>query len=266
MRQDKVTVLTLQNMKKTKEKIAMVTCYDYSFAKILDSTLVDILLVGDSLGMVIMGYENTIPVNMYEIVHHIRAVLKGTTRAMVVADLPFLSYQISTSDAIRNAGLLLKTGAHGVKLEGGKEIVETISSLVHSGIPVMGHLGLTPQHLHRLGGYIIQGKNEESHRKLIEDALALEQAGVFSIVLEGIKTHVAREITEKLSVPTIGIGAGPYCDGQVLVLYDLLGLYGDITPKFVKRYAQLQETVKSAIEEFCKDVKEGSFPSKEHSY
>jgi 3-methyl-2-oxobutanoate hydroxymethyltransferase len=263
----KVTKNTLLNMKRKGEKIAALTSYDYLSTKILDEGGIDLILVGDSLGMVIMGYENTLPVTMEEMIHHLKAVTRARPRALVAGDLPFMSYQASVEDAVRNAGRLVKEGgAESVKLEGGERYVPVIEAIVQASIPVVGHLGLTPQSLYQLGGYKIQGKDEESAERLYQDALSLEKAGCFSIVLEGIPWQLARRITQGVSIPTIGIGAGSYCDGQVLVLYDMLGIHEGTLPRFVKEYGDIGEQMKRAVSQYISDVKEGIFPSMEHSY
>jgi len=254
-------------MKQDGKKITMLTAYDYSTAALLDQVGIDILLVGDSLGMVVLGYETTLPVTMEEMLHHTRAVARASKRAMVVGDMPFMSYQVSTEQALENAGRFLKEAdAHAVKLEGGVEIVDTVKRLVDSGIPVMGHLGLTPQSIHQLGGYGVQGKEDEAAKKMIDDAIALEEAGIFSLVLECVPTALAKDITEQISVPTIGIGAGVYCDGQVLVTHDLLGIFEKFVPKFVKRYVELNKPIKEAVNRFIEEVKQGKFPGPEHSF
>ncbi|HAA89809.1 MAG: 3-methyl-2-oxobutanoate hydroxymethyltransferase [Thermoanaerobacterales bacterium 50_218] len=263
----RVTTATLQEMKKRGEKITLLTAYDYPTARLLDEAGIDILLVGDSVGNVVLGYENTLPVTMEEMIHHTKAVARGAKRAMVVGDMPFLSYQISISEAIRNAGRFLQeAGAQAVKLEGGKERAETVRALVETGIPVMGHIGLTPQSVHQLGGYRVQGRSEEAAKKLLEDALALEEAGIFSLVLECVPAPVAQMITSKLRIPTLGIGAGPFCDGQVLVTHDLLGLYGGRVPKFVKQYIRLYDQMLEAVRSFREEVRDGVFPGPEHCY
>lgn len=262
----RVTVNALKEMKERKERITMLTAYDYLMAKILDECGVEILLVGDSLGMVVLGYENTLPVSFEDVLYHTRAVARGAQRAMVVADMPFLTYQVNKEEALRNAGLYLKEGgAQGVKMEGGVEMAETIEKVVKAGIPVMGHIGLTPQAVHQLGGFKVQGGDVEKAKKLIEDAKALDEAGVFSLVLECVPYPLAKRITELVSVPTIGIGAGPYCDGQVLVIQDLLG-FSERVPKFVKKYASLKNEVEKAVKDYIGEVKEEKFPQLEHSY
>lgn len=262
----KITVLDIGKMKREGEKIPVLTAYDYSMAKILDEAGVPIILIGDSAGMVFAGYKNTLSVTMDEIRYHTRAVANGTKNAMIVADMPFLSYQTSVEDAKRNAGLLVQEGAEAVKLEGGVVVADTISAIIDMGVPVMGHIGLTPQAIHRMGGYKVQGKEKRQRKRLFDDARAVEKAGAFSIVLEGMPSDLAREITEAISIPTIGIGAGPHCDGQVLVIHDVLGLYDNIKPRFIKRYANLKEIISSAVNVYVEDVKKGRFPGKEHSF
>jgi len=263
----KVTKNTLINMKKKGEKIAALTAYDYLSAKILDNAGIDLILVGDSLGMVVLGYDNTIPVTVEEVIHHLKAVSRAKPKALVVGDLPFMSYQASVEDAVRNAGRLVKEGgAESVKLEGGERYVPVIEAIVQASIPVVGHLGLTPQSLYQFGGYKVQGKDEESAERLFKDALSLEKAGCFAIVLECIPWQLAKRITEGVSIPTIGIGAGPYCDGQVLVMNDMLGVYENQLPKFVKTYDEIGERMKKAFESYIKDVKEGKFPTFDNSY
>ncbi|HBR18016.1 MAG: 3-methyl-2-oxobutanoate hydroxymethyltransferase [Deltaproteobacteria bacterium RIFCSPLOWO2_12_FULL_43_16] len=253
-------------MKGEGEKIPVLTAYDYTMAKILDEAGVPIILIGDSAGMVFAGYKNTLSVTMDEIRYHTRAVANGTKNAMIVADMPFLSYQTSVEDAKRNAGLLVQEGAEAVKLEGGVVVADTISAIIDMGVPVMGHIGLTPQAIHRMGGYKVQGKEKKQRKRLFDDARAVEKAGAFSVVLEGMPSDLAREITEAISLPTIGIGAGPHCDGQVLVIHDILGLYDNIKPRFIKRYANLKELISSAVNVYVEDVKKGRFPGKEHSF
>jgi len=262
----RVTTETFRRKKTAGEKIVMVTAYDFPFARLVDEAGVDGILVGDSLGMVVLGYETTIPVTMEEILHHTRAVLRGARRALVVADLPFLSYQTGEEEALRNAGSLLKAGAAAVKLEGGREYAGMVKRMVTAGIPVMGHLGLTPQSIHEFGGYGLRAKEAASAVKLLEDALALAEAGVFAIVLEKIPREVAAEVTARCPVPTIGIGSGPDCDGQVLVLHDLLGLYEEFKPRFVKRYAELGAAVREAVGRYVSEVRGGEFPGPEHAW
>lgn len=267
MASDKVTVPGIMKMKEKGEKITSLTAYDYSFARILDAAGIDILLVGDSLGSVIQGQENTLPVTLEEVIYHTRAVVRGRQRALVVADMPFLTFQVSIEEAKRNAGRILQgSGAEAVKLEGGVEMLETIEAIAQIGVPVMGHVGLTPQSLHRFGGYRVQGKEKNQREKIIQDALAVEEGGAFSIVLEGIPMDLAEEITRRLSIPTIGIGAGVHCDGQVLVVHDMLGLFDMYTPKFVKKYADLRGIISEAVRNYVAEVKESQFPDEEHSF
>lgn len=260
---DKVTVPEIQRKKGQGEKITMLTAYDTPMARILDECGVDMLLVGDSVGSVMAGYPNTLPVTVDEMIYHTRAVVKGVQRALVVIDMPFMSYQVSIEEAKRNAGRMIKeSGAEAVKLEGGASMAETIRAIVDIDIPVMGHIGLTPQSIHRLGGYKVQRQRE----KLLEDAQAVEEAGAFAVVLECVPEEIAREITERLSIPTIGVGAGPHCDGQVLVIHDLLGLLGDFRPRFVKRYVDLTAIISQAVKDYIREVKEGIFPGQEHTF
>lgn len=263
----RLTIPKLQKMKVAGEKIAMVTCYDYSFAKRIDQTGIDIVLVGDSLGMVIQGHENTLPVTLNDILYHTAAVARGLTRPLLVADMPFMSYQAEFGQALKNAGHLMKKGnAQSVKLEGGTEVAELVYRMSRVGVPVMGHIGLEPQKIHRYGGYKIQGKGAAEERELQKDAKALEEAGCWSVVLEGIPLEVAEKITHALKIPTIGIASGPHCDGQVLVLYDLLGMDPEFRPRFVKKYADLSDLVPTALKEYVGEVKSGKFPDEEHSY
>lgn len=261
-----ITALEIQKMKTEGKKISMLTAYDFLMAKILDEAGVDIILVGDSVGNVLLGYENTLPVTMDEMIHHTRTVSRGCSRAMVVGDMPFMSYQTSLGDALFNAGRFLKeAGAQAVKLEGGAGIKDIIKALTQIGIPVMAHVGLTPQSCHQLGGFKVQGKGNEEAHKIIDDALAVEEAGAFSIVLEAIPRQLASEISRKLTIPTIGIGAGPDCDGQVLVTHDMLGLTGR-SPRFVKKFADLGLATKEAVTQYLIEVKQGSFPADEHCF
>lgn len=263
----RVTTATVREMKRKGEKITMLTAYDYPTAVVLDEAGIDILLVGDSLAMVVLGYDSTLPVTMEEMIHHTKAVVRGTKRAMVVGDMPFMSYQASVADAVRNAGRFLQEGgAQAVKLEGGREVAETVLKITQSGIPVMAHLGLTPQSVHQLGGYKVQGKEEKVAKKIMEDAKILEEAGAFSLVLECVPKGLAEEITKNLSIPTIGIGAGVHCDGQVLVVHDMLGLFERFTPKFVKKYANLNVQIKEAVKTYIDEVKKGTFPDDAHSF
>ena len=251
---------------KGKSKLVMLTAYDFISAKILSEASVDIILVGDSLGNVILGYPNTIPVTMEEMLIHVAAVRRGAPKAFVVADMPFLSYQCGVDKAVENAGSFLKVGANAVKIEGGIEVANIIKKIVDFGIPVMGHLGLTPQYVNQIGGYKVQGGSKKSKEKLLRDAIALQEAGVFSIVLELIVEETSKEITNAVKIPTIGIGSGRFCDGQVIVLHDLLGLIPSFKPKFAKRYANLFEVSKKAVTEFIEDVKNGAFPSDENVF
>jgi len=257
-----VRVPDLEAKKRRGEKIAMLTAYDYTMARLLDRAGIDVLLVGDSLGMVVLGYETTLPVTLDAMVHHTRAVSRGAQRALVVADMPFLTYQVSVPEAVRNAGRLIQLGgAAGVKIEGGGAVVEAAARLVEVGIPVMGHLGLVPQSVHQLGGYRQQARLEADAEQLLADAHALEEAGAFAVVLESIPAEVAKAVTAELRIPTIGIGAGPYCDGQVLVSYDMLGLSQDAVPPFVKRYADLGEQTVSAAKTYAGDVRASRYPA-----
>lgn len=263
----RITVSQLKEMKQKGEKIAMLTAYDYPTAKIIDEVGIPLILVGDSLGMVVLGYESTIPVTMEEMLHHTKAVVRGAKRAMVIGDMPFMSYHISTDEALRNAARFIQEGgAQAVKLEGGVTVVEKVSRLVSCGIPVMGHIGLTPQSIHQLGGFKVQGKTPEAAKRLLEDALALEEAGAFAIVLEAVPAQLARLITQRLSIPTIGIGAGVYCDGQVQVVSDILGSFTDFVPKHAKQYVKLTEIIKQAVTQYYGEVKAGAFPTEKQSY
>ena len=264
---DKVTIHTLKRFKQVGQKICMVTAYDATFARILDDAGADVMLVGDSLGMVVQGNDSTLPVTMDQMLYHCRAVTRGARRAHVVGDMPFMSYQTSQQEAVRNAGRLVAEGGAGsVKLEGGEEFAETIQQIVRASIPVMGHLGLTPQSVHRMGGYVVQGRDHEQARKIYNDAIALEQAGCYAVVLEGIPLELAKQVTQRLSIPTIGIGAGVHCDGQVLVCYDLLGMNPDFKPKFVKAYADLYGNIRGAAETFFTEVRGEQFPDESHSF
>ncbi|HSP32981.1 MAG TPA: 3-methyl-2-oxobutanoate hydroxymethyltransferase [Thermoanaerobaculia bacterium] len=256
----KVTVPQIRGMKAS-QRIAMLTAYDYPSARIADSAGADILLVGDSLAMVVLGYPDTLSVTVEDMLHHTRAVVRGTQRALVVGDMPYLSYHINVEETVRNAGKFIHAGAHAVKIEGGKPSrINVVRAFVDAEIPVMGHIGLTPQSINALGGFKVQGKAFEDARRLIDEANALEGAGCFSLVLECVPAELASFITEKLSIPTIGIGAGPHCDGQVLVYHDVLGLYDGHTPKFVRKYAHMADDMKAALENFMSDVREGKFP------
>lgn len=267
MKNEKVTVPGVRARKRSGPKIAMLTAYDATMARLLDEGGADILLVGDSLGMVVQGLPNTLPVTLDEICYHGRAVARGTRRAQVVGDMPFMSFQVSAEKALEAAGKLMKEGGvEAVKLEGGESVAEHVHRITSVGIPVMGHVGLMPQSVHAMGGFRVQGKAEDDALRVIADARALEQAGAYAIVLEGIPSELARRITEAVDVPTIGIGAGPHCDGQVLVCYDFLGMYRDLAPKFVKRFAELGEAVVSATAAYVDEVRAGSFPAAEHSF
>ncbi|MDE7432987.1 MAG: 3-methyl-2-oxobutanoate hydroxymethyltransferase [Lachnospiraceae bacterium] len=263
----KNTVATFRKAKEEGKKISMLTAYDYSTAGLMDAAGIDGILVGDSLGNVILGYEDTISVTMEDMIHHGAAVARGAKNALVVIDLPFMSYQASVYDAVTNAGRLMKEGrANAVKLEGGREIVPQIQAIVQAGIPVMGHLGLTPQSINAFGGYKVQGKDESAAGKLLEDAKAIEEAGAFAVVLECVPAALAELVSKKISIPTIGIGAGAGCDGQILVYQDMLGMYSDFTPKFVKRYGEIGTAMKAAFKAYIEEVCQGSFPAEEHSY
>ena len=263
----KKSVLTFRNAKQKNERLKMLTAYDYSTAKLIDASGIDSVLVGDSLGMVMLGYEDTLSVTMEDMIHHTKAVARGVKDALVVSDLPFMSYQTSVYDAVVNAGRLIKEGrAQAVKLEGGLEVCPQIKAIVEASIPVMAHLGLTPQSVNAFGGFKVQGKDEEAARSLIEQAKAVEAAGAFAVVLECIPAKLAELITKNISIPTIGIGAGNGCDGQVLVYQDMLGLYSDFTPKFVKRYAEIGPQMENAIEDYISEVKSGAFPAAEHTF
>jgi len=261
------TILDIKKMKMQGEKITMLTAYDYGMAAILDESDIDILLVGDSLGNVVLGYDSTLPVTMEDMIHHTKAVSRAVKNAMIVADMPFLSYQVSLESALTNAGRFLKEAdAQAVKLEGGREFAEIVHKMTYAGIPVMAHLGLTPQSVHQLGGYKVQGKKEDAAEIMMQDAKILEEAGAFSLVLECVPEKLAADITRSLSIPTIGIGAGVHCDGQVLVVNDMLGMYDRMTPKFVKKYAHLNLEIKKAVKTYITEVKTGNFPDSEHSF
>jgi len=253
-------------MKSKKEKIVMITAYDYSTAKLVDEAGIPFILVGDSLAMVMLGYESTIPVTMDEMIHHTKAVVRGTKQALVVGDMPFMTYHTNITDALRNAARFIQEGgAQAIKLEGGVTVAETVKRIVECGIPVMGHIGLTPQSIHQLGGHKVQGKTPEAAKQLLKDAQALEQAGAFAVVLELVPAPLSKLITQKLGIPTIGIGAGPDCDGQVQVISDLLGLFSDFVPKHAKQYAKLAGTIKTALADYITEVKAGKFPTATHS-
>jgi len=261
------TITEIKEMKKKQEKIAMLTAYDYVTAKIVDEAGVPLILVGDTLGMVILGYESTIPVTMEEMIHHTKAVVRGTEKALIIGDMPFMTYHISVSDALHNAAKFIQEGgAQAVKLEGGEVVAEKVRRLVDCGIPVMGHIGLTPQSKHQLGGFKARGKEAEEARKLLNDARILEEAGAFAIVLECTPALLSKLITQKLTIPTIGIGAGPDCDGQVQVVSDMLGLFTDFVPRHAKQYARLAGEIKTAVSSYISEVKSLSFPTMEHSY
>jgi 3-methyl-2-oxobutanoate hydroxymethyltransferase len=262
----RVTAPAVRAMKGAR-RIGMITAYDFPSAKIADAAGADIILVGDSLGMVVLGYPDTLSVTVADMIHHTRAVVRGATTSLIVGDMPYLSYHLSVEESVRNAGRFIQAGAHAVKVEGGKPArIRTIEAILDAEIPVMGHIGLTPQSVNALGGFKLQGKNVDDARRLIDEAVAIEQAGCFSLVLECVPTELAHIITEKISIPTIGIGAGPHCDGQVLVFHDLLGLYDAHTPKFVRRYAEIGAEMKSAIEKYLADVRDGRFPNDAESF
>jgi len=267
MKNQPVTVPAITARKNSEKKITALTAYDFSFAKLLDTTAIDILLVGDSLGMVSQGHENTLSVTLEDVLYHTRSVKRGAHRALVVADMPFMSYQVSVEQAVTNAGRLIQEGhAAAVKLEGGARMADRAHAIVQAGIPVMGHVGLTPQSVHQFGGYKVQGKTFLDSKQIKQDAKDLQKAGAFSLVLEGMPEELAGEITQDLEIPTIGIGAGSKCDGQILVIHDLLGLNPDFAPKFVKHYAQLADVIQNAVSEFIGEVHSEAFPGPEHSY
>ena len=263
----RISIHNIQAMKLRGEKIAMLTAYDYPTAKLIDSVDIPIILVGDSLGMTVLGYESTVPVTMDDMLHHTRAVVRGSQNALIVADMPFMSYQTGASDAIRNAGRFLQeAGAQAVKLEGGAPVVEIVRALVSFGIPIMGHLGLTPQSINQLGGHKVQGKTPAAAVRLMSDAAALQEAGAFAVVLECVPAALGKLVTERLSIPTIGIGAGPYCDGQVQVLSDLLGLDPDFSPRHAKQYAHLAQEIQDAVKCYQREVQAGDFPTARESF
>jgi 3-methyl-2-oxobutanoate hydroxymethyltransferase len=263
----KITIPDILKKKTEGKKISMLTAYDFPFAQVADQAGIDMVLVGDSLGMVVQGQDSTLPVTMDEMIYHTRMVARAAKTAMIVGDMPFLSYQAGIEDAVRNAGRFLKEGgAEVVKLEGGSQMAKVIRAIVDAGIPVVAHIGLTPQYLHMLGGFKVQGKDDAAREKLLADAQAVQDAGAFSVVIEAVPASLGKEITEKLRVPTIGIGAGPDCDGQVLVIHDLLGLFDRFTPKFVKKYANLREQALSAVRQYRQEVETGIFPSTEQSF
>ena len=264
---NRISITDLKAKKKRGERIVMMTCYDYPSARLLEAADVDILFIGDTLGMTVLGYDSTIPVTMDEMLHHTKAVVRGSSSAHVLADMPFMSYQTSPEDALRNAGRLLKEGgAQSVKLEGGVRVAETVRFIVDAGIPVMGHIGLTPQSINQLGGYRVQGKTPASAVRLVNDAVALEQAGAYAIVLECVPLELAKTITARLAIPTIGIGAGPHCDGQVQVFHDLLGLFDGFVPRHAKRYADLGTQITEAVRAYANEVRQGSFPTEKESF
>ena len=263
----RVTIAEIKEMKQRSEKIPMLTAYDYTTAKTVDEAGVPLILVGDSLGMVMLGYESTIPVTMEEMLHHTRAVVRGARRALIIGDMPFMTYHISVSDALHNAARFIQEGgAQAVKLEGGQIVAEKVRRFVECGIPVMGHIGLTPQSIHQLGGFKVQGKTEEAAEGLFKDACVLEEAGAFAIVLECVPAPLSKLITQRVTIPTIGIGAGPDCDGQVQVISDILGLYSDFVPKHAKQYVKLAEEIKTAVANYMAEVKSVSFPTAKESY
>jgi len=267
MERKKITPVDIQAMKREGRKITMLTAYDYPMALLEDRAGIDIILVGDSLAMTVLGYENTLPVTMDEMIHHTKAVARGAKHALILGDMPFMSYNCSEREAILNAGRFMKeAGADAVKLEGGVSVKETIRAIVKAGIPVMGHIGLTPQTISMLGGFKVQGKDAKGAQKIIDDALQLEEAGAFSVLLEAVPAPIAKMVTERLSVPTIGIGAGVHCDGQVLVVHDMLGLFDRFTPKFAKRYINLSEPILKAFESYIDEVRSGAFPTDQHSF
>lgn len=267
MDRKKVTITDLQNKKRDGKKFTMLTAYDYPMARIVDDAGIDAILVGDSLGMVVLGYDSTVPVTMDEMIHHAKAARRGTKYALLVGDMPFMSYQISKEEAIRNAGRFMKeAGCDAVKLEGGDEVLDVTKAIVDAGIPVLGHLGLTPQTISKLGGFKIQGKTAEAAKSILDQALKLERAGCFAIVLECVPDEVAKMITEKLSIPTIGIGAGSYCDGQVLVTNDMVGIFDRFVPKFVKQYIKLAPMILESFKKYKDEVERGLYPDEEHSF
>jgi 3-methyl-2-oxobutanoate hydroxymethyltransferase len=262
----RLTIKKIQDMKKAGEKITMLTAYDYSTAKIVDEAGVNLILVGDSLGIVMLGHESTVPVTLEEMLLHTKSVVRGTKNALIIGDMPFMTYQINADEAMRNAGRFMQeTGCQSVKLEGGTTVANTIRRIVDAGIPVMGHIGLTPQSINQLGGYRVQGKTPDAARRLLDDALAVQQAGAFAIVLELVPMQLAKVITSRLSIPTIGIGAGPYCDGEVQVIHDMLGWFTDFVPKHTKQYAMLADTIKTAVSSYVNEVKSGTFPTAENT-
>jgi 3-methyl-2-oxobutanoate hydroxymethyltransferase len=267
MERKKITPVDIQAMKKQGKKMTMLTAYDYPMALLEDRAGIDIILVGDSLAMTVLGHENTLPVTMDEMIHHTKAVVRGAKHCLIVGDMPFMSYNTSEREAILNAGRLMKeAGADAVKLEGGASVKDVVRAIVKGGIPVMGHIGLTPQTISMLGGFKVQGRDAQAAQKIIDDALSLEDAGAFSVVLEAVPAPIAKMVTERLTVPTIGIGAGVHCDGQVLVVHDMLGLFDRFTPKFAKRYVNLSEQILKAFEAYREEVLQGTFPTDQHSF
>ncbi len=267
MERKKITPVDVQAMKREGKRIAMLTAYDYPTALLEDRAGIEIILVGDSLAMTVLGYENTLPVTMEAMIHHTQAVTRGAKYALIIGDMPFMSYNTSEKDAIFNAGRFMKEGGAGaVKLEGGANVKETVRAIVKAGIPVMGHIGLTPQTISMLGGFKVQGKDAQGAQKIIDDALSLEDAGAFSVLLEAVPAPIAKRVTERLTVPTIGIGAGVHCDGQVLVVHDMLGLFDRFTPKFAKRYVNLSELMLKAFDSYREEVMKGTFPTDQHSF
>jgi 3-methyl-2-oxobutanoate hydroxymethyltransferase len=266
-RPEKVTTQTVVDMKRRGEKISMLTAYDFTMAGIIDSAGVDVILVGDSASNVMAGFDTTVPMTLDHMIYHTSCVVRGVEKALVIADLPFMSYQVTAKEALISAGRMMKeAGAHAIKLEGGKTITATVRRIVDAGIPVMGHLGLTPQSIYKFGTYKVRAKEEKEAEELLRDAKELEQAGVFSIVLEKIPSALAKKVTESVAVPTIGIGAGPHCDGQVLVLHDMLGLNKDFSPRFLRRYTDLHTSMTEAVGSYIKDVKRGDFPNEDEQY
>jgi len=264
---DKVTILDFKRKKNNGEKITMLTAYDYPMAKLVDAAGIDVVLVGDSLGMTVLGYDSTTYVTMEDMIHHCKAVRRGVKRAFLIGDMPFMSYQASCEDAVRNAGRFVKeAGCEAIKIEGGREVVSRVEAIDDAGIPVLGHIGLTPQSANKLGGYKVQGKDAQTAKKLLTDAIALEKAGCFALILECIPAKLAKKITEKLRIPTIGIGAGRYCSGQVLVTHDLAGYFDKFVPKFVKKYADISPLILDAVVKFKQETESGSFPGEEHSF
>ncbi len=267
MADKRLTTLALKEMKQKNEKIAMITAYDYPTAQLVDEAGAETILVGDSLGNVVLGYKDTLSVTLDDMIHHGSAAVRGSERALVIVDMPFLTYQVNAEDALRNAGRIIQqTGAQAVKVEGGLEIIDAVKSMTQTGIPVVGHLGLTPQSVGQLGGYRVQGRDPTVARKIIEDAFALEAAGAFMVVLECVPWQLAKIVTEKLSIPVIGIGAGKFCDGQVLVYHDVMGLYTGKRPKFVKQYAPARDVMLKGVHEYISEVKDSSFPEERHTY